>query len=148
MKTFVRAAALAVASLSIVASSPAFAQASSYTPGSYWDVSGIKLEPGQAENYLDFVATEWKKLQEFGKSKGWVEDYMVLANTYPRDGEPDLYLMIKYKSTPDAAEQLRREKAYDAFSKTDAHQADTQSGARVKMRTIKEQIQFQQLMLK
>ena len=143
------AAALAALPLSFTFAAPVFAQASSYTPGSFWDVTGIKFTEGGAEKYLDWVATEWKKQQEFAKSKGWIEDYQVLANTYPRNGEPDIYLMTKYKSTPDAAEQARRQAAFEAFVKMDPHQADAQMAeTRTPIRTIMSTTQLQELKLK
>ena len=143
------AAALAALPLSFVSTAPAFGQASSYTPGTFWDVTGIDLKEGGGEKYLDWVATEWKKQQEFAKSKGWIEGYQVLANTYPREGEPDIYLMIQYKSTPDAAEQVRRAAAYEAFVKMDPHQAEAQMAeTRTSLRTIKSSVQLQELKLK
>ena len=34
----------------------ASAQDSSYVPGTVWNFSYIKIEPGQFENYMDFLA--------------------------------------------------------------------------------------------
>lgn len=148
MKKLILAAVLAALPFSFSLQSPAFAQASSYTPGSFWDVTGIKFKEGGGEKYLDWLDTTWKKQQEFAKSKGWIEDYMVVANAYPRDGEPDLWLMIKYKAVPDAAEQMRRNAAFEAFAKQDPHQADVASGERGAIRTVKEQMMLQELKLK
>lgn len=149
MKRLMLAAALAALPMSFAFTTPAFAQASSYTPGSFWDVTGIKMKEGGGERYLDWVATEWKKQQEFAKSKGWIEDYQVLGNVYPRENEPDIYLMIKYKSVPDAAEQERRNAAFEAFLKLDPHQADAQMAeTRTPLRTIKSTVQLQELKLK
>ena len=149
MRKLMLAAALAALPLSFTCAAPAFAQASSYTPGSFWDVTGIKFKEGGAEKYLDWVATEWKKQQEFAKSKGWIEDYQVLANTYPRNGEPDIYLMTKYRSVPDAAEQARRTAAFEAFVKMDPHQADAQMAeTRTPLRTIMSTTQLQEVKLK
>lgn len=149
MRKLILAAALAALPLSFAYEVPVLAQASSYTPGSFWDVTGIKLTEGGGEKYLDWVATEWKKQQEFAKSKGWIEDYQVLANAYPREGEPDIFLMIKYKSVPDAAEQARRNTAFQEFVKMDPHQAEAQMAAtRTQLRTIKSNVQLQELKLK
>lgn len=149
MNKLVLAAAIAALPLSLACQSPALAQASSYSPGSFWDVTGIKFKEGGGEKYLDWVATQWKNQQEFAKSKGWIEDYQVLANTYPRDGEADIYLMTKYKSVPDAAEQARRAAAFESFVKMDPHQADAQMAeTRTPLRTIKETFQLQELKLK
>lgn len=148
MQKLVLAAALAALPLSFAFHAPAHAQASSYTPGSFWDVTGVKFKDGGGEKYLDWLSTNWKKQQEFAKSKGWIEDYMVVANAYPRNGEPDLWLMVKYKSVPDAAEQIRRNAAMEAFLKLDPHQADAASGERGAIRTIQESLMLQELKLK
>lgn len=149
MKKLMLAAALAALPISFAFSAPVFGQASSYTPGSFWDVTAVKFKEGGAEKYLDWAATEWKRQQEFAKSKGWIEDYQILANTYPRNGEPDIYLMTKYRSTPDAAEQSRRNAAFEAFTKMDPHQADTQMAeTRSSLRTIMSTSQLQELKLK
>ena len=148
MKKLIVAAALAALPLSFALQTPAYAQASSYTPGSFWDVTGIKFKEGGGEKYLDWLATNWKRQQEFAKSKGWIEDYMVVANAYPRNGEPDLWLMIKYKAVPDAAEQVRRNAAFEQFLKMDPHQADVASGERGAIRTVQEMMMLQELKLK
>ena len=75
---------------------PANAQDSSYQPGVYWDVGMIDVEDGKGEAYADWLATEWKRNQEFAKSKRWIKDYFVLGNGYNRPGEPDLYLVTVF----------------------------------------------------
>ena len=56
---------------------PAFAQDSSYTPGTVWNFSNIQIEPGQFENYMDFLAKAWKQSIEFGKKEGNVVSFHV-----------------------------------------------------------------------
>ncbi|HEV2569761.1 hypothetical protein [Sphingomonas sp.] len=144
MKRFIvagLAAALAYAS-------PGLAQSSSYTPGSYWTVSSIDILPGQAENYADFLAGQWKRSQEFAKSKGYIEDYFVLANVNGPDGEPDLYLVTRFKEMTTRAEDQRRTTEYEAFMKSDPHKLEAESGARATMRTQKGSMLLQELMLK
>lgn len=144
MKRFIvagLAAALAYAN-------PGLAQSSSYTPGSYWTVSSIDILPGQAENYADFLAGQWKRSQEFAKSKGYIEDYFVLANVNGRDGEPDLYLVTRFKEMTTRAEDQRRTTEYEAFMKSDPHRLEAESGARATMRTQKGSMLLQELMLK
>ena len=34
-----------------------------------WNFSYIKVEPGQGERYMDFLATQWKKQNELDKQK-------------------------------------------------------------------------------
>jgi hypothetical protein len=41
---------------------PASAQDLSFTPGTAWNFSNIQVESGQMQNYLDYLAGEWKKV--------------------------------------------------------------------------------------
>jgi hypothetical protein len=132
MKRIMIAAACAAAAWA----APAAAQESSYTPGTYWDVGMIDVEDGKAESYLDYVASEWKRNQEYAKSRKWIRDYFVLANTYPRAGEPDLYLITVFDTLPDAAEDLKRQREYEAWVKKNTRQLDVETGQRGTMRKI------------
>jgi len=145
MKSLALRAAAAVA---LTLAIPAAAQESSYTPGNYWSISMIDVLPGQTENYADYLAGQYRRNQEFAKSKGWIQGYHVLVNSYPRDGEPDIYLVTEFKEMATRAQELAREKQYDAFMQTDARRAAAASGARVVMRTQKGSMLLQEMMLK
>lgn len=146
MKTLMIAAALAVVPPSSMPT--ASAQDSSYTPGSYWEVSMLSIEPGQEENYADYLAANWKRSQEFAKRKGWIEDYHVLANSNPRDGEPDLYLLVRFNEMTTRAQERTREREYNDFMKTTTRDSVAASGERVKMRTQMGSMLLRELMLK
>jgi hypothetical protein len=131
--TFRFLAALALATTAVVAT-PALAQRSSADPGNYWEVSDIDVLPGQIENYIDYLNANWKKQQEFAKSKGYILDYHVLSNNYPRDGEPDLYLVVIFKDWPSNAEAKRQQDEFVAMMKADEHKLAAASGERAVMR--------------
>ena len=137
-------AAAALLALGTVAS----AQDSSYVPGTVWTFSNIKIEPGQFENYMDFLAKTWKKSNEFGKKEGNVVSYHVFAVNNPRDGEPDLILAIESKDYLTTAQQLEVQKKYEAFMAQDAHKADASSGERKSMRKLAGGMELQELKLK
>lgn len=134
--------------LSLGLATPAVAQESSYTPGGYTDVSGIDVLDGQFENYMDYLAGPWKAQNEFAKSKGYITSYEVLSNPYARAGEPDLFLVITYPKIYDAAEELRQQKEFEAFMKSDARRLDAAYGARGTMRKSMGQQQLRELKLK
>ena len=142
MKIFAMGAAVAIA-----LATPAIAQESSYTPGNYVSVGMIDVLPGQTENYMDYLAGQYRKELEYRKSKGWITGYRILANVNARDGEPDLYLMTEFKEMATRAEELARDKEMDAFMQSDARRAATASGARVTMRTQKGSMLLQEMML-
>ena len=129
------------------ATAPVTAQRSSYTAGVYWDVSSIDVEDGQFENYMDYLNSDWKKQQEWAKSKGYILGYHILSNGYKRGTEPDLYLVTVYKDVPTAAEEQRRQDEFVATIGRDEHKMDVASGVRTKMRTRLGTMQLQELML-
>ncbi len=104
--------------------------------GDYSEVAGIFVKDGGAYKYATHLATKWVDVQEFAKSKGWISDYKILVNEYPRDGEPTIYLMTTFAKMADAAEGERRNKAYDAYMKSSAEQQIAESGNRAEYRTV------------
>ncbi len=104
--------------------------------GDYSEVAGIFIKDGGAYKYATHLATKWVDVQEFAKSKGWISDYKILINEYPRDGEPTIYLMTTFSRMADAAESERRNKAYDAYMKSSAEQQIAESGNRAEYRTV------------
>lgn len=145
MKRLTLAAATAAA---IAFAYPAVAQESSYTPGNYWTVSMIDVAPGQDENYMDYLAGQYKRSQDFAKSKGWIANYHILSNLNARDGEPDLYLITEFKEMATRAEELRRQKEFDAFMKKDVRVRTAEAGTRVTMRIPKGSMLLQEMVLK
>ena len=142
MRKTIAAAALAATLLLAV---PAGAQNRSYAPGPLWDVSMIKVEDGQFENYMDFLNRQWRDNQAYAKSQGWVLDYYILSNEYPRADEPDIYLVTRYMDYPSTAEAKRRDALMLQHMKSDPHALDRQSGDRVKMRTLKGSMMLREL---
>ncbi len=126
----------------------AFAQGSSYTPGTVWNFSSIKIEPGQFENYMDFLAKNWKKSNDFGVKEGYVVSYHVFQVNNAREGEPDVILAIESKDYLTTAQQLELQKKYEAFMAADARKLTTQSGERKVLRKLSGSMELQELNLK
>ena len=141
-------AAMFAAPFAVAMSSPAAAQNSPFTPGAYAEVGMIDVSDGGGLEYANFLATTWKKNQEFAKSKGWITGYQVLANVNPRPGEPDLYLVTSFTSLPDAAEDEKRNQAYRDFMKQSDADAEAASGDRSKFRTVMGSFLLRQLKFK
>lgn len=55
-----------------------------------------------------------------------------------------MYLMTRFASTPDAAEQERRNAAFDAWAKKSSEQQIAESGNRAEYRTVKSSILLQE----
>lgn len=143
----VGAVALAVA-MFMLPHLPAAAQDSSYTPGTVWQFSNIQVEPGQFEKYMDYLAANWRKVNELGKKEGMVVSYHVFSVNDSRNGEPDLILAVEYKDYYTNAQRMAFQKKVEALMQEDAHKMDAASGARKVMRKLVGSMELQELTLK
>lgn len=141
-------AAIVAAPFVVAMSSPAAAQNYPFTSGDYEEVAMIEVSDGAGYDYANFLATTWKKNQEFAKSQGWITGYQVLSNVHNRPGEPDLYLVTTFSSLPDAAEDEKRNQAYRDFMKQNDAQMDAASGDRAKYRKVLGSFLLRQLKFK
>lgn len=135
MKSLMLATAVAFAS-PVVLTTAAAAQEWPFIGGEYSTMTGIFIKDGGSYKYAQYLATEWARDQEFAKSQGWISDYKMYGNVNPRDGEPSIYLVVTFPSIPDAAEDERRAKAYDAWSKKTIAQSEAEAGNRAEYRTV------------
>lgn len=145
MKSLLASAAMMMA---VTAVAPVMAQESSYKPGSVWEASRIDVLPGQFENYMDYLAANWKKVQELAKAEGIVLDYHVLATNNARAGEPDLILIVEYKDYQTTAQQEAFSKKLNAMLAMDNRKQASANGERTKMRELMGSTEYQELILK
>lgn len=145
IKTFAAGTALALAATLVT---PAAAQESSYKRGTVWEVGRIDVMPGQFENYMDWLAGQWKRVNELAKAEGIVVDYHVLASTNPRAGEPDVILIVEYKDYQTTAQQEAFNKKVNAMLQQDNRKAGAASAERGKMREQMGSVQYQEMVLK
>ncbi len=139
----------AVAALfAFVSTTPMLAEDSSYTNGSVWVSSRIKTEPGQFENYMDWLNTDWKKRMEFMKKEGVLLSYHVLQVNNARAGEPDLILVQEYRDYYSNAQQDAMQKKLEAYMSADARKNDMASGERKVLRQLMGSTEMQELKLK
>ena len=140
---------LAAATAALVSmGTPVAAEESSYTEGTVWNVADINVADGQFENYMDWLATQWKKMNELGKKEGYIMSYHVLQNTNPRNGEPNLFLVIEYKDFMSTAQRKDAQKKVEALLASDTRKEDTAFGERKTMRTVMGSTELQELKLK
>lgn len=144
IKSMFVSAALTAAMLATAA----MAQEVSYKRGSVWEATRIDVLPGQLENYMDFLSATWKKNQELAKAEGIVLDYHVLAVNHPRQGEPDLVLIVEYKDYHTTAQREAFDKKVNAMMAMDQRQQAAANGERGKMRESLGSTEYQELVLK
>lgn len=87
---------LAAAALLCLASSMAVAQEVPYTEGKVVNVSSIRTEPGQFNNYLRYLAGPYRKIMDEAKAQGLVVEYEFYAAQPKNLSEPDLILITVY----------------------------------------------------
>jgi len=144
----VNALKLSVAAALIASGSLAQAQSSSYTPGTVWNFTNVQVEPGQFENYMDYLDHEFKKINDFGIKEGYIVSYHVFSVNNTRAGEPDLILAIESKDYLTNAQQLEIQKKTEAFLAKDNRKLTTEAGDRKAIRKITGSMELQELKLK
>lgn len=137
-------AAAFVASTSITAT----AQEPSYTYGSVWEAHGIKVMPGQFENYMDHLSSSWKNTNEMAKREGYIIDYHVLSATHSREGEADLILVVEFKDYITTAQREAFWKKMQKEMSTNDRKSEKEFGERTVMRETLSSSQYQELDLK
>ena len=145
---FVQALKMSAAAALLAFGATVSAQDSSYTPGTVWTFSYVKIEPGQFENYMDYLSKTWKKTNDFAVKEGFIVSYHVMQINNARAGEPDLILAIESKDYFSNAQQLEMQKKYEAFMASDAHKLDSGMGERKVMRKLEGGMELQELKLK
>jgi len=127
---------IAIGALSTMMSANAFADDWPLVGGDYWEVTGIDVKDGGSWKYANWLATEWRKNLEFTKSKGWIKDYMILANVHARKGEADLYLIRVRETIPSGKEGEKRADEYAEWVKKSNEQMVDESGNRAEYREV------------
>lgn len=127
---------------------PAMAQESSYKLGSVWTAGRIHVLPGQFENYMDWLAKDWKRMREFGKKEGVELSYHVLQVNNPRKDEPNLILLIEGKDYLTTAQQEVFNNKLNAYLASDDRKQGAASAVRGAMREQWGSVEYQELLLK
>ena len=81
-----------------LSSVPAIADDHPYSEGPVVNVSSIRTLEGKFDDYMEWISTTWKKMQEESKKKGYILAYEVLAVEPRGPDDPDIYLVITYKN--------------------------------------------------
>jgi hypothetical protein len=78
-----------------------------YRSGSVWEMSFIRVKPGMDSAYLNYIATDWKRVQESAKKEGLILSYRVLTTESHGPTDWNMILMTEYKdlATLEASEQ-------------------------------------------
>ena len=127
---------------------PAPAQELPLVGGDYWDVTSVKVDDGHMGDYADFLASQFRKTNEYAKSKGWIKAYYIFSNVNNRADEPDLYLVTVSDHVATPAEQIARTKEINAAMQTNDRREIAGSGQRATYRHITADMLLQQLVFR
>ena len=90
-----------------------------------WQMTTVKLDPGQFETYLEGLQATWIASNDVAKSLGQIEDYAIYTNMAPAGDSFDLILMIKMPSTESMSVSKQRYDAFmDAYGKANIDQGN------------------------
>jgi hypothetical protein len=80
------------------ASSIAYADGRNYKDGPVVNVAAIRTVDGHFDDYMQWLATTWKKQEETAKKAGLILSYRVLVVEPRGPHDPDVYLVTEYKN--------------------------------------------------
>ncbi|HEX7760146.1 MAG TPA: hypothetical protein VF459_11630 [Caulobacteraceae bacterium] len=141
MKRTLATAALALALSSGVMLAASSAQAQSaervYDNGTVWTISQIETKPGMFDDYMKYLSTTWRQIQEAGKKAGYVLSYKVLTVDSPRDHEPDVILMVEFKNMAAFDRTLAEQDAVTSAAFGSTVKANQSSVSRESLRVLR-----------
>lgn len=143
----VRLAALAATALLFTAL-PAQAQNDPFMGGDYVSVTSVSIDDGHYLDYATFLAGFFRAQEEYAVKQGWQTSWEILSNVNARKGEPDLYLLRRFKSIPDGAEGERRSQMIRDNVKMSDAQMEAASGDRAKFRRVDSNMLLQEMKYK
>ena len=76
----------------------AFANGTHHNDGPVVNVSFIRTVDGHFDDYMQWLATTWKKQEEAAKKAGLILSYRVMIAEPRNPMDPDIILMVEYKN--------------------------------------------------
>jgi hypothetical protein len=98
LKTITRTIAATMAAGLLAGAAQAQTAPRVYENGTVWRISYIETKSGMFDEYLAYLNGQWRASNEAGMKAGDIISYKIVAVDSPRDGEPDLILMIEFKN--------------------------------------------------
>lgn len=75
-----------------------YADGRNWNDGPVVNVSAIRTIDGHFDDYMQWLATGWKKQEEAAKKAGLITGYRVLVVEARGPSDPDIYLVVEYKN--------------------------------------------------
>jgi hypothetical protein len=129
------AACAAAASLACL-SFAALADDHPYSEGNVINVTRIRTVDGHFDDYMKWLATEWKKQEEASKKLGYIVSYQIVTIEARTPDDPDLLLIETYKNWAALDGALARGDELLKQLGQSSEQSNKQQADRGKIRTI------------
>jgi hypothetical protein len=131
-----RFAACAAAAVFACLSVAALAADHPYSEGVVVNVARIRTVDGHFDDYMKWLATEWKRQQEISKKLGYIVGYEVMTVEARTPDDADILLVTRYKDWAALDGALAKgDEVIKQLGQTNA-QANQQQAARASIRTV------------
>ena len=120
----------------------------SFENGPVWDFTMIQTKDGHFDDYMHWVATDWKRQEEAMKKAGVIVDYRVYLVSNPRQGEADIVLAQEFKNMASFDTPVAQQYALQAKIAGSLAKANQQQAARGSIRTIQSDVLTREAILK
>lgn len=130
---------------------PAIAQdenAPMFENGVVLDVASIQTKDGHFNDYMHWLATDWRRQEEALKKAGVITDYHVWLVQNQRAGEPDIMLTQTYKNMAVFDASQAQQYALQARIAGSIAKSDQGQAARGSIRTIMGDMMVREAVLK
>ncbi len=142
----------AVSAMGLLVATPALAapdpEAPSFENGPVWDFTEGKTQDGHFDDYMKWLAGQWKAQEEALKKAGYITDYKVFVMSDPRENEGNIMLATEYPNMAAFDHSVAEQYAMQKRIFGSLTQASQQQAARGSIRTIKADYLMREAMLK
>jgi len=143
-----RIAAYAALAWLSATSVPALADDHAFTEGPVVNIASIRTVDGKFDEYMQWVGTTWKQLQEASKKAGYIVSYQVLTVEARGPDDPDILLITTYKNWAALDGALAKGDALSKQIEGSVAKANQSQFERAKVRRVLGSYTAQELMLK
>ena len=143
--------AAALAALVLINATPSLAaddDAPVFDKGHVWDFTQVQTKDGHFDDYMKWLATQWKAQEEALKKAGVIVSYKVFVVADPRRDEGDLILATEYPNMAAFDRSTAEEYAMQKRIFGSLAQASQQQAARGEIRTILSDMVVREAVLK
>lgn len=139
-----------IAAAPLTAAIPAFADddAPHWEKGPVWTFTDVKTVDGHFDDYMRWLASDWKTQEEALKKAGRILDYKVYIVDSPRKDEPDIVLGQEYKNMAEFDRSVADNYAFGKQLYGSIAKANQEQAARSSIRTIQGEATLREVELK